>query len=773
MKRFLSPLFLAATALAIALPIWAVSTVFWRTATYTAFSRGTLTSLSIAQDGTLSLAPALREVFDSGQALIWTVAADPAGNVYVGTGHRGRIYRLTPAMLAGTTPAAPAQALFFTAPEPEIFALAVGPDGALYAGTSPNGKVYRIAENGASSVYFDPKTPYIWSLLFQGSTLFVGTGDRGEIYSVTGPGQGKPFYATEQQQVMALAADHEGNLLAGTDPDGLIFRITPAGKGFVLFNSPLQEIHRLAVAADGSIYATGQGQAVRRLPNAVVAGEENEFGPAPRPTVTVVAETANRDDTAGSSPAQAGTEAQAQQPAPNGPNGSVTVSAGRAVPRGGATPLFRPPLAPRGVRSALYRIAPDDSVETVWSSNDEDADDVLPAAGGLLFSTDSKGRIYRLGPDRLSTLLVQTNQEETTRLLRVGDYTFATTGNFGNLYRLSAQPAERGSFVSEVRDAHSIAHWGDLSWQARVPAGSRLAFYTRSGNSEHPDATWSDWSPALAASGSRISSPAARFLQWKAEFTAAPSGASPVLEEVTVPYLPSNQAPEITNIEARTAMNEGESEPGPNVVGAINYITNARGELEAAPLPGARGKQGEGIALSWQAHDPDRDALTYDVYFQAQGESGWTLLRRNLRAPHLEVTGALLPDGTYKFKVVASDADANPPALAKTAEIISAPATLDTTPPAVTVAASAQTGPGAAEARFAARDASSALTRAEYSIDAGPWHLMLSDDGIIDSPAESFTVHAGELKPGQHLLMLRVWDSAGNRGSAQALVTIR
>lgn len=768
MKRISNVLLLAALALGAALPIWAVSTVFWRTASYRSFSRGSLTSLSISQDGTLSLAPALREVFDSGQALIWTVVADAHGNVYVGTGHRGRIYRLTPRMLAGSSPAQPAQTLFFTAPEPEIFALAIGPDGALYAGTSPNGKVYRIAANGSSTVYFDPKTPYIWSLLFHGSDLYVGTGDRGEIYRVTASGQGSKFYATDQQQVMALATDTQGDLLAGTDPDGLVFRITPAGKGFVLFNSPLQEIHRLAVAADGSIYATGQGEAAHR-PHTVEANLMTEFGPAPAPTVTVVAEASGQRQSVGETLALPGGDEQGGAPSPGAPRGPVNEN-GRGLVANRAAPITpsRPPLAPRGVKSALYRIAPDNSVDTVWSSDSEDADDVLPAAGGLLFSTDTKGRIYRLDPDRLTTLLVQTNQEETTRLLRVGGYTLATTGNFGNLYRLDARPAATGTYVSEVRDAHAIAHWGDLSWRAQAPRGSQLEFYTRSGNSEHPDGTWSDWSPAITTSGARIASPPARFLQWKAKFTASAADISPVLDEVTVPYLPANQAPDISGVEARTAL-DGDSgyEPGP-----VTYISGPHG-LEPAPGAELDGNRKPGIALSWNAQDPDHDALTYDVYFQAEGENGWTLLKRGLRGEHLEVDGALLPDGTYKFKIVASDADANPPALAKTAEIVSAPATLDTTPPAITVAAAAPAGADAAIAHFNAQDATSALTRAEYSIDAGPWRMLLSDDGIIDAPAEAFTVHATGLKPGQHLLMLRVWDTAGNRGSAQALVTVR
>ena len=75
------------------------------------------------------------------------------GSLYLGTGHRGRVYRIK----------AGASSLVWTADQPEIFALAVDAQGALYAGTSPDGKVYRIAQ-GKAAEYFAPGAKYIWSL---------------------------------------------------------------------------------------------------------------------------------------------------------------------------------------------------------------------------------------------------------------------------------------------------------------------------------------------------------------------------------------------------------------------------------------------------------------------------------------------------------------------------------------------------------------------------------------------------------------------------------
>jgi len=70
-----------------------------------------------------------------------------------------------------------------------------------------------------------------------------------------------------------------------------------------------------------------------------------------------------------------------------------------------------------------------------------------------------------------------------------------------------------------------------------------ISFRTRSGNSLRPDSTWSDWSvPATGADSVLITSPNARYIQWRADFASA-GGASPLLDSVTIAYLPPEHAP--------------------------------------------------------------------------------------------------------------------------------------------------------------------------------------------------------------------------------------
>jgi outer membrane protein assembly factor BamB len=236
----------------ISISIWIVSAsaggpIFWRVNTRAEIERGDARGVSIADNGALTLAPALIEVFDTKQAYIWSAAADKAGNIYLGTGHEGRVFKVDPSG-KGT--------LLYKTSELDVMALAVDAQGAVYAGTSPDGKIYRIAPNGEAKVFFEPKTKYIWSLAFDGQgRLLVGTGDKGGIYRVNTDGSGAPFVTTSQTNITALRVASSGAIIAGTDPGGLVLRISPEGKVFTLFDSSQREIRELALGRNDEIYA--------------------------------------------------------------------------------------------------------------------------------------------------------------------------------------------------------------------------------------------------------------------------------------------------------------------------------------------------------------------------------------------------------------------------------------------------------------------------------------------------------------------------------------
>src|SRR6266550_5464667 len=230
--------------------------VVWEISSRAELLKGEARGVSVTDTGILTLAPTLSQLFSTDQAYVWSTAIDAAGNVYLGTGHDGKLFRVSSDGKGS---------LLYKAPELDVTALAVASDGTVFAATSPEGKVYRVTADGKAEMYFDPTDKYIWSLAVLGDgSLAVGTGDNGKLYRVRAAGT-KPesslLINTNQTHVMSLAVTKQGDLIAGTDPGGLVLRISPEGKAFGLYDAPLREIHALASAPDGSIYALALSEA--------------------------------------------------------------------------------------------------------------------------------------------------------------------------------------------------------------------------------------------------------------------------------------------------------------------------------------------------------------------------------------------------------------------------------------------------------------------------------------------------------------------------------
>jgi hypothetical protein len=129
----------------------------------------------------------------------------------------------------------------------------------------------------------------------------------------------------------------------------------------------------------------------------------------------------------------------------------------------------------------------------------------------------------------------------------------------------------------------------------------------------------------------------------------------------------------------------------------------------------------------------------------------------------------LLADGKYYFLIVASDREVNPPSTAREAQLVSAPVIIDNTPPTVTIGPVRRTA-NSAHLEWEARDAASSLRRCEYSLDAAAWVPVEAADGVIDSPHESFALDLANLSPGEHLVAIRVADSANNTAVAKVVL---
>jgi sugar lactone lactonase YvrE len=701
--------------------------VFWRINTRAEIEKGDAKGVAIADNGTLTLAPQFNEVFDTKQAYIWSAVADGRGNLYLGTGHEGRVFKVD---------AAGKGALLYKTGELDVMALAVDAQGNVYAGTAPDGKIYRITPSGEAKVFFEPKTKYIWSLAFDAQgRLYVGTGDKGIIFRVPPDGRGEAFVNTTQTNITSLRVDAAGNLIAGTDPGGLVLRIAPDAKAYALFDSSQREIRDLALGRNGEIYALA-------LSEAAGSGATNTASATPSTAPSVS----------------------------SGDEGGVTITISDVqVLDSGSTSTASTTSGSSGsqAKAALYRLDANGGSDVLWESKDAvafavslDASDEKRAA---LVGTGQKGRVYLVTPSRKPVMYAQLPEAQVSRLLQVGKDVYAVTSNLGKLYRANA-PSVSGSYTSSVREAATGASWGRVAWLGE----GEVELQTRSGNTATPDSTWSDWSaPITNPEGDVIKSPASRFIQWRATLKRAAGKPEPSLREVTVSYLPRNVAPRINSITVLpvgVALQALPQQPMDSSAELAGLDSSVLGNV--AIIPPRRTFQRGAISLQWQAEDRNGDSLEYSVYYRNALGGEFYLLKTDLRENYFTLDANALPDGRYVFKVVASDASLNPGNLALSAEQETEPLEIDNTPP--TVAADAPRVQGRrAEVIFRASDATSIIRRAEFQLDGGAWQAVYPTDGIADARREEFRVSVTLPDARPHILAFRVFDANANIGATQ------
>src|SRR6185295_17357976 len=156
----------------------------------------------------------------------------------------------------------------------------------------------------------------------------------------------------------------------------------------------------------------------------------------------------------------------------------------------------------------------------------------------------------------------------------------------------------------------------------------------RSGNTATPDETWSPWSPAYTVpEGSPITSPKARFLQWRTVLSG--KNQSPILTSVTAAYLQRNVRPEVRSITVHPAGIVFQKPFGtgdPDLAGFENQTTPDRKMTSAASAPqGSSGSPSLGRrtyqkglqTLIWRAEDENDDELVYEIEYPREGEAVW------------------------------------------------------------------------------------------------------------------------------------------------------
>ena len=491
--------------------VYGSSPKFFQAATQSDFLKGDVENLSIDNHGQLTLGPVTELMYETSAPFLWSMVAAPDGTLFVGTGNEGKVFRVDQQGKGS---------LFFDTTELEVHALALAPNGGLYVATSPDGKIYKVDRNGASTTFFSGEDKYIWALAVDAKgNLFAGTGEKGIVHKITPEGRESVFYKANTTHVTTLAFDKSGNLLVGTGTPGKVLRIDPDGKPFMLLDSPFQEIRALRFDDKGTLY---------------VAAVSGRAGSGSAPVVT---------DIVGDRPTTEGVRAPIATV-------SAEITSMAIVDSGGSGTSSSPREDRRSPKGAVYRISADGIWDQIWESRDDSPYDLtFDRSGALIIGTGNKGKLYRLEGDPLRpTLLARAAAQQVTAFYKdPSGRLYYATANPGKLFRLSTDRATRGTYESDVRDAQMISTWGTMSWRGTAANGNKIELFTRAGNTETPDETWSAWSAAYTnPGGSPITSPKARYLQWRAVMTG--KGDGPVLTSVTAAYLQRNLRPVVRSI---------------------------------------------------------------------------------------------------------------------------------------------------------------------------------------------------------------------------------
>lgn len=234
MKTF----FCAVAALLVTGAMLLADSTLWENAAYEDFAKGTLQNTVLFSDGTIHRGSKAIPV-QTPELTLWSSVTDEEGNLYIGTGLNGVVYRLQKGTLEK-----------YCETGELIVTSLVATRGKIYAGTIPNGKVFEIREGEAELVVQLP-CPYIWSMHADGEKIYAGTGHEGTLYLVDlDYKHARVLVDTPEKHILSLAMDEGKNLYLGSSPHGILYQVTPYEDVVALMDLKENEIRALSVAGD-------------------------------------------------------------------------------------------------------------------------------------------------------------------------------------------------------------------------------------------------------------------------------------------------------------------------------------------------------------------------------------------------------------------------------------------------------------------------------------------------------------------------------------------
>lgn len=446
----------------------------------------------------------------------------------------------------------------------------------------------KIQLSGRLRVLCKLPTSYVWSMATDSKgVVYAGTGSQGIIYQIQPDGQFQEFVRLPLLTVNALCAGEGDILYAGGAPSGAVYRIRE-GQVEKVWQGNSKYINVL-LWVDGTLYiATGAPARLIALregkASILLSTEETHF-------------TSLAVDNQGHLYAGTSDTGMVYQVTPSGwrviYDSKEPCIAALACDEGGNLYIGTLP------HGNVYRFAVDGRVVALSPRTGWSVRSMLMHAGQLAIMTSD--RIYKVNPTADDATLSQNFQgirmQEGIEILSAAMHQgmlYVGTANAGEI--LVGEPVQEGTYESPVHDAKQMANWGYIRWLAELPENTSVQLQTRSGNTPEPDETWSGWSlPYTDSRGSRVSSPPARFIQFRAVLSRQGENvgeqSTPTLRAVSLSYLPKNQPPKLTLLE-----------PKPYTVWS------------------------EKNTIRWKASDPDGDTLSYETFISSDGGKNWERL---------------------------------------------------------------------------------------------------------------------------------------------------
>jgi hypothetical protein len=742
-------------ALVLTCPGWAVTSKITRQSSSKDLLEGKTEGVVVTSRGTIQLGRAAK-VLSSEFEDAWSINSIvvSGGAVYLGTSPNGGIYkyslgkvtRLYPPEGQSPAPAKPAPAADREPNKPaagedkgeskdnspgelihaedrfsneHIFAMAVDVAGRLLAGISGDQAKLCRYESGSMETIFEPNdAKYIFAIELDNiGNIYVGTGPQGKVYSLDPSGKvSQLVYDSPDKNILSLAAGADGMLYAGSDTRGLVYKINPRTKtASVVYDSDEPEISALVFAPGtpsepGDLYATAT--------SAKVAQAESQFSAQP--------ETAGRPETKEEPPTKTTVQADGSIRLKIANTSQESTSKSASRPR----PVIK--LSKPGSASYIYRIDKQGYVTEVFT---EGAVFLCMTGQGrvMLVGSGNDGKLFAIEPGVEREAVVYKDEQATqiTALAVADKDVYVGSANPAKLVLLSADYSARGTYESSLIDAGQPAHWGKLQIDADLPAGCKVLVASRSGNVEDVnDPSFSPWTdPVQIAEPVQLGCPLGRFCQYKLTLETKDGRTTPLIREVAVASTVPNLAPRVESVD-------------------ISRLQNPD-------------KQGV-FKISYKAVDDNEDKLVYRIDFRKIGRSQWIEMKDETEDDSFEWNGRTVEDGRYEVRVVASDERSNTTATKLTGSRISDPIVVDNTAPVIRKYAIEKTDK-TATLKLDAADELSVISKLEYTIDSNDeWKGALPDDLVFDTTDESFTIVTEELKPGEHVIALKISDDVNN-----------